>query len=739
MRLLALDGQRGAALKQYDECTAALLNELGVPPSAETNALYDQIVSGELRPSESKALDTPAKAPPFQAPAPPAHFVGRVAERQELTASLLGANRSIAVAIVGMGGAGKTAMAAVIAGQLRQHFPDGVLWARVATDNPLDILQSWALAYDKDLSKVGSPEARAAAMRNILSAKHALIVLDDATAGHALDFLIPGIAPCPVLITTRDRAEVAARTTHILELPELTPTESLQMLSNVLGEASVQAEQAAAETLCATLGGLPLAMEIAAQRVLASPRRNLARMVRSLQDAGERLAQGISNRSVRTSFTVSWEALPRNLRRVFALTGVCDARSFAAAALAAVAQTSVEVTTDHLESLVTLSMLKVDGADRYVQHRLLADFAREKLAEQSDAQAARLRLATFYRDLALDAANDYDRLEPEWENLAAALTVAHGLQEWEVVATSVDALTAPWFARARFVHALQGFQWGIDAAIGLGDHARQMSYAYYLAKVHIRHDDYGSARQLLDDAIDFFATRNDLPRLADAYVGLADVAIEEAKFDEAIGYLANAERFYTALRDPLGPAIVKSRQAIVAYWGERFDEARRLCEEGLASLPVGDGAVVRSRTLRLLTDIALDEDCLDEARAYCEEAQLANQVVNDQTETAAILYAQAKLDLFLGNYADALVSAEQSAQVYAAMGDRKASAIIQHMIGMLHSRLTHYDEARAATLVSMEIAHALGDDDLLELCDIQLAAIADHAAEAQNQGSAPTA
>ena len=36
MRLLALDGQRTAALKQYDECTTALLDELGVPPSAET-------------------------------------------------------------------------------------------------------------------------------------------------------------------------------------------------------------------------------------------------------------------------------------------------------------------------------------------------------------------------------------------------------------------------------------------------------------------------------------------------------------------------------------------------------------------------------------------------------------------------------------------------------------------------------------------------------------------------------
>ncbi len=48
MRLLARDGQRAAALKQYDLCTAALLDELGVPPSDETNALYDRILAGEV-------------------------------------------------------------------------------------------------------------------------------------------------------------------------------------------------------------------------------------------------------------------------------------------------------------------------------------------------------------------------------------------------------------------------------------------------------------------------------------------------------------------------------------------------------------------------------------------------------------------------------------------------------------------------------------------------------------------
>jgi DNA-binding SARP family transcriptional activator len=43
MRLLATDGQRSAALIQYDTCRRTLAQELGVEPTAETTALYEQI------------------------------------------------------------------------------------------------------------------------------------------------------------------------------------------------------------------------------------------------------------------------------------------------------------------------------------------------------------------------------------------------------------------------------------------------------------------------------------------------------------------------------------------------------------------------------------------------------------------------------------------------------------------------------------------------------------------------
>ncbi len=48
MRVLALSGQRCAALAQYETCRRVLAEELGVEPAAQTTRLYEQIRDGRL-------------------------------------------------------------------------------------------------------------------------------------------------------------------------------------------------------------------------------------------------------------------------------------------------------------------------------------------------------------------------------------------------------------------------------------------------------------------------------------------------------------------------------------------------------------------------------------------------------------------------------------------------------------------------------------------------------------------
>jgi DNA-binding SARP family transcriptional activator len=58
MLLLALSGQRNAALSQYEACRSLLVGELGVEPDQETTTLYESIRDGTLA------------APPFISPPP---------------------------------------------------------------------------------------------------------------------------------------------------------------------------------------------------------------------------------------------------------------------------------------------------------------------------------------------------------------------------------------------------------------------------------------------------------------------------------------------------------------------------------------------------------------------------------------------------------------------------------------------------------------------------------------------
>jgi DNA-binding SARP family transcriptional activator/tetratricopeptide (TPR) repeat protein len=128
IRLLAMTGQRSAALRQYRDCVRALADELGVAPLRETTAIYDDVRSGRV------AALTPATPPPTPpARAAPAaaqavvaakvvgaevtdDFVGRVQQLAALEAAVLSVARAGRLAaLVGETGAGKTRLAGELA------------------------------------------------------------------------------------------------------------------------------------------------------------------------------------------------------------------------------------------------------------------------------------------------------------------------------------------------------------------------------------------------------------------------------------------------------------------------------------------------------------------------------------------------------------------------------------------------------------------------------------------------
>ncbi|MBC8446491.1 MAG: AAA family ATPase, partial [Chloroflexi bacterium] len=105
MRLLALSGRRSAALAQYETCRRLLAEELGVEPSNETTALYEQIRDGLL---SGGVIATPA--PPL--PSTPAPFVARARELAKLNSflDLALAGQGRVAFVTGDAGSGKTVL-----------------------------------------------------------------------------------------------------------------------------------------------------------------------------------------------------------------------------------------------------------------------------------------------------------------------------------------------------------------------------------------------------------------------------------------------------------------------------------------------------------------------------------------------------------------------------------------------------------------------------------------------------
>jgi DNA-binding SARP family transcriptional activator len=120
MRVLALNGQRGAALVQYETCRRLLAEELGVEPATETTRLYEQIRNGELSapgPLSARRPVVAAEPPPFLAEEEPIEverpiFVARERELAQLDRflELALAGQGRVVFVTGEAGSGKTTL-----------------------------------------------------------------------------------------------------------------------------------------------------------------------------------------------------------------------------------------------------------------------------------------------------------------------------------------------------------------------------------------------------------------------------------------------------------------------------------------------------------------------------------------------------------------------------------------------------------------------------------------------------
>jgi hypothetical protein len=422
---------------------------------------------GELVGRDKKVVFQEPPRPIVQAlnqlPPPIADFVGRDPEIAELTQQLH--KKHNVIVICGMGGAGKTALALLVANDLRVDFPDAQLFVElhgsdITPRNSADVLTACIRAFvGQEVKLPGVVDDLTAIYRSNLSGKHALIVLDDAVDEAQVQPLLPPTG-CVLLITSRQKLTLPD-TIHIA-LNEFSPNEARQLLVSLAPRTArrlpvplmdIPAAEAhallarrltpeLADQICYLCGDLPLAIRAAGSLLNVNRAIDPVEYIKQLRSERTRLGRiGMvgNNLSVEACFSSSYMHLPLEAARVFRFLAVFPTW-FDAAIEEVVCEDEAQT---QLNNLVKHSLVECNpDSGRYRLHDLVRVFIAKRIkpAEQVlagnniikslKAKAHRYERAMFYGECLL---------EPQWSLKSIRTAVLRALRGLMVDAQLVQA------------------------------------------------------------------------------------------------------------------------------------------------------------------------------------------------------------------------------------------------------------------------------------------------------------
>jgi predicted ATPase/class 3 adenylate cyclase len=390
---------------------------------------------------------------PGNLPVRPTSFIGRESDVGKVATSL---ERSPIVTITGVGGVGKTRLALQVAAEIIPHHADGAwLCELAAADGASSLVQVVAVTLGVPLRSGVDPVD---SIVEFLKAKRLLLVLDNCEhlieAAGALAERI--IQLCPdVRIVATSREGLAVDGEQVIPLRSLAVPDAANDLDSVAGSAAARlfverAEAAhasfelravdapAVAEICRRLDGIPLAIELAAARVVAMAPAEIAGLLDErfrLLTGGRRTAVE-RHQTLRATVDWSYSMLDERDRAVFDRLGVFAGTFDADAAAAVASGDDIERfdVLDALSDLVAKSLIVTEltegGTTRYSMLETLRQYARERLDEADASDDRRRRLASYYADFSeqlapglftADEIATRRRIQLELDNLRAAV------------------------------------------------------------------------------------------------------------------------------------------------------------------------------------------------------------------------------------------------------------------------------------------------------------------------------
>ncbi|OKJ08232.1 AfsR/SARP family transcriptional regulator [Kitasatospora sp. CB01950] len=432
MTALYGSGRIAEALAVYRHIRRRLDHDLGTRPGERLNTLNHHIINGVdvtsliPHPAAPPTASARTSAPhPARRPGPtkrPAglldvpELVGREDELALLTAAAKGewpgrgGRRSTGpgrpvVAISGLPGSGKTALAAVAADRLHGHFPDGVHLLRLGTYSGAQHDPSPEAAATALLRQFGVPADRIPVERDelirlcheLLTDRQAMVVLDDAAGPDQIGPLLPSRPASFVLVTSRHRMASLPAVANV-PLDALAPAASAEMFVRLAGpDRTADVDRLAEITrLCAHH---PLALRLAAGRFRFRSSWTLAHLADRLARNGLLDELGDGPDSLYGALAMSYHDLSAAHQMAFRRLSLHPGPDFGLRTAAALIGCPADRAERLIEDLLSANLLSEHSAERFSYHSLVRQYAADRVRQEEspqDRRACLRRTVTYF-------------------------------------------------------------------------------------------------------------------------------------------------------------------------------------------------------------------------------------------------------------------------------------------------------------------------------------------------------
>lgn len=269
--------ERSNNLPEGRETVIAVANTLNLSP-AEANELLQaaEFSPVEIQPEEHKKTGIPRPGKDNEGDRErfvsypkiwlPSHYIERTHE-EVLRHALLDSKRyaySNIIILQGGGGFGKTTLARSVCQSVnvREKFPDGVLWMEIGQDPNLpELLADQISLLTNRVARFTTRDAALTLFAKLVADKRMLLILDDVWQESHIEPFLQIIPNGKVLVTTR-RTDLSIRLEAVsIEINRMSFEESLQLLTGWMGHEGIDLSNF--EAFSVKLFGWPLLIELA--------------------------------------------------------------------------------------------------------------------------------------------------------------------------------------------------------------------------------------------------------------------------------------------------------------------------------------------------------------------------------------------------------------------------------------------------------------------------------------------